>query len=164
MNEQATEFIELMGRHMEEDGLPRIAGRLFGALMINAHPCSLDELTDQLQVSKASVSSNARLLVQTGLAERVTQPGDRRDYYQIADEMHVLVLERVVDRLQIMADRLRHGREALSGDSGKVAARFDRVIDFHERLIGLVCGGSNGVRSHRNGFPERTRRRGRPGV
>jgi DNA-binding transcriptional regulator GbsR (MarR family) len=42
---------------------------------------SLDEMAEQLQVSKASVSANARLLETIGMIERVTKPGDRRDYY-----------------------------------------------------------------------------------
>jgi DNA-binding transcriptional regulator GbsR (MarR family) len=68
------EFIELMGRHFDEEGVARIAGRLFGLLMLGEEPCSLDELAARLRVSKGSVSSNARLLEDWGLAERVTWP------------------------------------------------------------------------------------------
>ena len=78
-------FIEQLGLHYEASGLPRTAGRLVGFLLTNADMHSLDELAAQLQVSKASISTNARLLEQRGLIQRASKPGDRRDYYRIAD-------------------------------------------------------------------------------
>src|SRR5947209_18891567 len=50
-------FIERIGLTAESDGLSRIAGRLFGALLLDSEPRSLDELADQLGVSKASMTT-----------------------------------------------------------------------------------------------------------
>ena len=47
---------------LEADGLPRVAGRIFGTLLLAAEPRSLDDLASTLGVSKASISVNARLL------------------------------------------------------------------------------------------------------
>lgn len=74
-------FIERLGLYFEEFGLPRISGRLLGLLLISERPLSLDEIATELQVSRASVSTNARSLTKTRLIERVSFPGDRRDYY-----------------------------------------------------------------------------------
>lgn len=124
-------FIESMGRHLEEDGLPRIAGRLMGALLINPNPCSLDDLTEQLSVSKASISSNARLLEVAGVAEKVTIPGDRRDFYQIAPNSTVRVIEHQLARTQALKERLEAGLEL--GSAPHVRERFERSIQFTER-------------------------------
>ena len=59
-----------MGLLCESDNLPRIAGRLFGLLILEDEAFSLRELADRLQVSRASVSTNARILTEMGLAER----------------------------------------------------------------------------------------------
>jgi DNA-binding transcriptional regulator GbsR (MarR family) len=83
----ATEFVERMGLFWESEGMPRIAGRLFGYLVLEATPCSLDDMASALAVSKASVSTDIRKLEQVGLVERRTRPGDRRDYYVIAPDM-----------------------------------------------------------------------------
>jgi DNA-binding transcriptional regulator GbsR (MarR family) len=77
-------FIERMGLESEADGMPRIAGRVLGFLIAAENPASLDEIADQLRVSRASVSTNCRLLEQIGAAERTSIPGDRRDYYLLA--------------------------------------------------------------------------------
>src|SRR5581483_6559745 len=74
-------FIERLGLYFEEFGLPRISGRLLGLLLVSERPLSLDEIATELHVSRASVSTNARSLTKTRLIERVSFPGDRRDYY-----------------------------------------------------------------------------------
>ena len=62
MEETTTQLVERFGLRFEEDGLPRIAGRMLGLLMVSAEPRSLDELAEELQASKTSASTNARLL------------------------------------------------------------------------------------------------------
>ena len=80
----SSEFIERLGIQFEENGLPRIAGRIFGLLMVTPEPLSLDEMANSLAVSKASVSNDARLLARLGIIELVSRTGDRRDYYRMA--------------------------------------------------------------------------------
>ena len=77
-------FVERAGCVCERDGLPRIAGRILGLLLVSAEPLSLDVIAERLGVSRASVSTDARRLVDQGVLERVGRPGDRRDYYQMA--------------------------------------------------------------------------------
>jgi DNA-binding transcriptional regulator GbsR (MarR family) len=71
MEAQTAHFIERMGLALEADGLPRIAGRIFGLLLVSEDACSLDDLACDLKVSKASVSTNARMLEQRAVLERV---------------------------------------------------------------------------------------------
>lgn len=97
------DFVERMGLFWESEGLPRIAGRLFGFLVLQSEPCSLDEMATSLAVSKASVSTDVRKLEQVGLVERHTRPGDRRDYYAIPPDMpaRLVVLRRAaIDRFR----------------------------------------------------------------
>ena len=81
-----------MGLAAESDGLSRIAGRVFGALLLDSEPLSLDALAEQLGVSKASISTEARRLLERGVADRITKPGDRRDYYVLADDFFARIV------------------------------------------------------------------------
>lgn len=81
-----TAFVERAGCLCERDGLPRIAGRILGLLLVSPEPLALDAIAERLGVSRASVSTDARRLVEQGVLERVGRPGDRRDYYQMAAE------------------------------------------------------------------------------
>lgn len=149
MDQATRDFIESMGRQFEEDGTPRIAGRLFGFLMLQDEPCSLDDVAEQLQVSKGSASSNARLLEQLGIAERVTRAGDRRDYYQISPDIGERTLERALHGLDRMLGRLRRGAEAVGERSPTVADRFTGTIRFHERAVSVVTDLLGQVRARR---------------
>jgi DNA-binding MarR family transcriptional regulator len=86
-------FVERAGCVCERDGLPRIAGRILGLLLVSPEPLALDAIAERLGVSRASVSTDARRLVEQGLLERVGRPGDRKDYYQMAADSHVRSLE-----------------------------------------------------------------------
>ena len=76
-------FIEDIGLFFEEMGLPRMAGRILGVLLISDPPAqSINDLTEKLNASKSAISIMARLLVERGLIERVASPLPRRDYYR----------------------------------------------------------------------------------
>ena len=128
-------FIEMMGRHFEEEGVPRIAGRLFGLLMLVERDSTLDELAETLKVSKGSISSNARLLEDWGVAERVTRPGDRRDYYRIAPDMSERLVSRQIERMQLFIQRVGQSRERLGPLSQSTGERFDDVVRFNTLAI-----------------------------
>ncbi len=77
-------FVEEVGIFFEQSGLPRMAGRILGWLMISDPPHqTTDELTQSLLASKGSISTMTRLLIRIGLIERLSLPGQRRDYFRI---------------------------------------------------------------------------------
>ncbi len=131
MPDAAEDFIEIMGRHFEEEGTARIAGRLCGLLILTDEPASLDELADRLRVSKGSVSLNARLLENAGIAERVTRAGDRRDFYRIAPDMSTRFLERQIERIRVLDGRMTAARERMEPLSDTVRQRLDRAVAFN---------------------------------
>ncbi len=78
------QFVEEVGIFFEQTGMPRMAGRILGWLMISDPPHqTTDELTQTLLASKGSISTMTRLLIRIGIIERVSLPGQRRDYFRI---------------------------------------------------------------------------------
>jgi DNA-binding transcriptional regulator GbsR (MarR family) len=76
-------FIEDTGLFFEQLGMPRMAGRILGALLIADQPAqSITDIAQVLQASKSSISIMARFLMENGLIERVPSPLPRRDYYR----------------------------------------------------------------------------------
>jgi DNA-binding transcriptional regulator GbsR (MarR family) len=130
-------FIEGMGRQFEADGLPRIAGRMFGFTLLEDQPCSLDDFAEQLQISKTSASTNARLLEQAGLIERVTKPGDRKDYYRAAPDQ-TRTLEVRLEGVRRMASLLHEGREALPSGRPAAARRLDQMMRFNDEAYDIL--------------------------
>ena len=62
MDARTTRFTDRIASLFEHDGLPPIAGRIFALLLLSEEARSLDQLAAELGVSKASASTNARLL------------------------------------------------------------------------------------------------------
>jgi DNA-binding transcriptional regulator GbsR (MarR family) len=116
VHEAASRFVERLGLQVEAEGFPRIAGRMIGYLLLQDEPSSLDELAEKLQVSKASVSTNARALERLGYVERHSVPGDRRDYYMIVDEPWVQLMASIRDQFRSRVELFEDNRTALPAE------------------------------------------------
>ena len=80
-------FIEEVGVVFEQTGIPRMAGRLFGWLLISDPPYqSPSQLAEVLGASKGSISTSIRLLAQMGLVERYVIPGSRHDHFRLPED------------------------------------------------------------------------------
>ena len=128
-------FIERVGLSAEADGLTRIAGRLFGALLLSDGPRSLDDLADQLGVSKASVSTDARRLLERGIVRRVGKPGDRRDYYQLAPDFLVRIIRHRVRRWSELHELALEVRNADARQPEGVRRRLDYIDAIHAFVL-----------------------------
>lgn len=86
-------FVETVGLIGQAEGMPRIAGRVFGLLLHDGRAYAFGELADVLQVSRGSVSGAVRLLEARDLVRRTTMPGERGDFFRLADAPFTGLLE-----------------------------------------------------------------------
>lgn len=108
-------LVEEYGLLLEEMGDTRMEGRVLAWLLLAEKPeQSLTEIAGGLGVSKAAVSTAARSLLHARAVERVSEPGQRGDFYRsIPGKLenllrldHVTALGRLVDRsLELVRDR-----------------------------------------------------------
>ena len=131
-------FIERMGLTAESDGLSRIAGRLFGALLLADEPRSLDALAEQLDVSKASVSTEARRLLERGVAERIGKTGDRRDYYALTPDFFAQIVRFRLNRWSGLHRLIRDMEADSTGEPRVVRDRFSYIDEVHAFVLSRV--------------------------
>jgi biotin operon repressor len=146
-----TAFVEQMGLLWENEGFPRIAGRIFGLLAANPDPFSLDEMAATLAVSKASISTDARRLEQIGLLHRIARAGDRRDYYALAADAPARMLGLRLDavrRFDSAFDRLRQSVD-LHPAAAERLERFDRA---HQRVMSALTAALDDLRDDGRGI------------
>jgi DNA-binding transcriptional regulator GbsR (MarR family) len=131
------EFVERFAVAEEFDGLPRIAGRIFGLLLTGERELSLDEIAEDLGASKGSASVNTRLLEQRGYIERLSRPGDRRDYYRIMPDLFERTMEQRLARWHRLRDVVTYGLTA--GDlSPEVRNRLKEFEAAHENVREVI--------------------------
>jgi DNA-binding transcriptional regulator GbsR (MarR family) len=131
MNGPIAQFIERMGLALESDGMPRIAGRIFGLLLVSEDALSLDEIAADLGVSKASVSTNARLLEQRGVLERMGRPADRRDYYRVPPDLFTNTMAQRLARWERFHAAIAGARTSLPIRSREVLERLDEFEEAY---------------------------------
>jgi DNA-binding transcriptional regulator GbsR (MarR family) len=138
-----TQFTDRMGLLFAAEGQPPIAGRIFGYLLLSDDPCSLDQLARALRVSKASVSTNARLLADKGVLERVCRPSDRHDYYGVASDLFSRTMAERMRRWQRFTETVGEARRTLPIRSERVRARlrgYEKAYAFMVDAIGQAVG------------------------
>jgi DNA-binding transcriptional regulator GbsR (MarR family) len=124
-------FIEELGLFSQEQGNSRIAGSIVGLLIAEGRELSLNEISERLAVSRASVSTNARQLARKGVIQLRAHAGDRQDYYEITDLPYAEMLGELAQQFE------RHARTVgtcIDGMRDEDAAAADRAAVFHNFL------------------------------
>jgi len=142
-SDRLRQFIENTADLMEEHGLPRMAGRVIGALMICMPPyLDHDELAEQLQASKGSISMSTQLLMRMNFVERISLPGQRRHFYRLQENLWNNFLSEVVSHINKEREVVMDGLVALEGEPVEMKRRLIEMLvvsDFVlEEWPGLV--------------------------
>lgn len=83
--------METLGRITEFWGFSKIMGQLYGLLYLSPQPLTLDEMAENLAVSKGNVSINIRSLERWNMVRKVWVKGDRKDYYEAETEFWKII-------------------------------------------------------------------------
>lgn len=125
-------FIERLGLLCEESGMPRMAGRVLGWLLIAHEPLqAFGEIVEGLGASKGSISSMTRLLLQLGLIERVTQAGDRRDFFRLHPDAWTRFLRQRVEMVRRFRDLAADAIDRLDGPPRR-RLRLEGMLELYD--------------------------------
>lgn len=150
--------IEVIGRNMDLYGISHSTGHLYGLLFFADRPMTLDEMGREMAMSKTSMSTGVRNLLDLHMVNKVWEKGSRKDLYEVeydwyqtftdffvikwrkAVESNLLILRksvREIDRLITELDEVTV-RDVLLEDKKKMQESIkyylwlDRLIDAME--------------------------------
>jgi DNA-binding transcriptional regulator GbsR (MarR family) len=131
-------FIQGMSRISHFWGFPKAMGAIFGAVYLSPQPVSLDELVEQVNVTKGSVSTNIRTLERLGMVHKQIQVGDRKDYYVAETDFWKIVRGVLREREKNEFDQaLRTVGESMAMLEGADAEEAELVGFYQERMGAL---------------------------
>lgn len=131
------DFIEGMSRVAAFWGLPKAMGATYGALYLSPEPMSLDDLVEQVGVTKGAVSTNVRHLARLGMVHQHVRLGERRDYYSAEGDFWKIVKGVLREREKAEFDRaiatVSHCLDAV-GAAKPAADAVPLALHYQERL------------------------------
>jgi len=129
-------FVEEVGIVFEKTGLPRMAGRMFGWLLISdPHYQSPAELADVLMASKGSISTTVRLLSQFGLIERYIIPGERHDHFRLSeDSLRRTITHGLEDEIKMFHELAERGLKLMKDEPSVRCEWLEKMRDRYNFL------------------------------
>ncbi len=129
-NPDVEQFINSMGLYYEAASSSNISGRILALLLISPDSLTAEQIAGALKISRASVSTNIRMLQTPGLVERTLVPGDRRDYYRLPSGSMTTLLE--------LRSRVTEGLLKIAELGLKIVPRESRAHENVEEFVDLL--------------------------
>jgi DNA-binding transcriptional regulator GbsR (MarR family) len=146
-------FIEAGGHTTQSFGFGRIIGQIYALLYMNPQPMCLDDIVEELGVSKASVSTSIRQLENWQAVKRVWVKGDRRDFYEAETDFRGVLRNGFLGMLRkkfetagsqlalaeaSLQEVLADSTNSQQADVQIVAERVRRAKQLHGKINGLL--------------------------
>ena len=128
-------FVERFALVLTEAGIPRMPARVFAVLLaIDEGKATAAGLASALHVSPAAISGAVRYLDQVGLIVKARDPGERRDHYEVTDDMWHEAFGNRDKQMQAWIDVLADGVSAV-GQGTHAGRRLETSQRFIEFLL-----------------------------
>lgn len=131
------QFVDLGGRSAQRLGLPRSLGQVFAALYLSPAPLGLQDLMDQLHISKGNASMSVRQLADWGAIKRIWIKGDRRDYYRVEENLGQVIKSFLDNMLKPRLSSSGNQLNEMTQDLDSIKVKDEHKEFYQERISKL---------------------------
>jgi hypothetical protein len=133
-----SEWLERLAAQLVPEGIPLIGGRILGYLLVcDPEERTAAELSEELEASTGSVSTNLKLLVNMCLVQRTTRRGRKAAQYQLDPAAWASLVRSRLEALAEFRGITSSGLRLLSGDPQR-AMRLRAVDEFYGWFAGEI--------------------------
>ncbi len=145
-------FIQGISRIADFWGLPKAMGAVYAAIYLSPSLLTLDELVEQVGISKGAVSTYVRNMERLGMIHKHFKMGDRKDYYIAETDFWKITKGILKERernefslaLRAVGESLEMAKKARTGQSEGELSKFYQermkgMKDFFDSLDSLVA-------------------------
>lgn len=101
-NEAKNKFIQTWGALGSQWGINKTMAQIHALLMVSHEPVSMEEIMEELQISRGNASMNLRALMDWGIVYKEFKAGERREFF---------TAEKDLDELAVKISKERSKRE-----------------------------------------------------
>lgn len=147
--------IETLARNMDLYGITMSTGLLYGTLLFQDKSMTLDEMGQALGMSKTSMSTSVRTLLDMNMVDKIWKKGTRKDHYEVnldwyqnfidlfstkwrhACEQNVMVLKKSLQELYALKDSEEWSAEDLERINLSIQ-RIENGLEYYQWLSRLI--------------------------
>jgi DNA-binding transcriptional regulator GbsR (MarR family) len=138
------QFVETWGSMGSAWGVNNSVAKVHGLLIITDRPWCIDEIVEQLQISKSNVSTSLKELRSWNVIKKVFLPGDRREFYTCESDAWEMLFNIMRQRKQrefdpIMASIASTCEQAQEAPFGIAVNRLEQMKQMLEVFDKLAC-------------------------
>lgn len=157
--EQAKEkFITSWGALATQWGINRTMAQIHALLIVSPEPISVDEIMDELQISRGNVSMNLRELMNWGIVFKEFKPGERKEYFvtegDFVEMARKISVERSRREIKPILRVLREIKEV--DETTKETAHFEERIEELHDVIQMADDAIEKMTSQRGNWVTKT--------
>ncbi|WP_199624466.1 GbsR/MarR family transcriptional regulator [Paenibacillus alkalitolerans] len=137
--------IESIGANMDLYGVTHSTGHLYGLMFFQDRPMTLDEMGGAMEMSKTSMSTGVRTLLDLKMVHKVWEKGSRKDYYEVETDWYQTFADFFVVKwkksVEMNLQAIRKSKQELEGlaashpEDAALADIVDRDIQKLEETI-----------------------------
>ena len=139
LSDEQRRFLDEFATLLAGWNMPNNAARVYGYLLLQSEPASLDEITADLEISKSNACTAAKVLETAGHCRRVAQRGSKRVLYVAREDFGTPFLIRTASLGALNRLMATRGAKAAAGPAARrltdLAAFYDTMQTAMEQII-----------------------------
>lgn len=143
--EAKSKFIQTWGALGSQWGINKTMAQIHALLMISPDALSMEDIMEQLQISRGNTSMNLRALMDWGIVFKEYKPGERKEFFSAESNIDELArkIARERSRREIKPTlRVLQDISAIDGEESTKAAHFkaktEELYDFVSRADNML--------------------------
>lgn len=143
--EAKSKFIQTWGALGSQWGINKTMAQIHALLMISPDPLSMEDIMEELHISRGNTSMNLRSLMDWGIVFKEYKPGERKEFFSAEGNIDELArkIAKERSRREIKPTlRVLQDISAIDGDESTKAAHFkaktEELYDFVSRADNML--------------------------
>ncbi len=143
--EAKSKFIQTWGALGSQWGINKTMAQIHALLMISPEPLSMEDIMEELHISRGNTSMNLRSLMDWGIVFKEYKPGERKEFFSAEGNIDELArkIAKERSRREIKPTlRVLHDISAIDGEESTKAAHFkaktEELYDFVSRADNML--------------------------
>ena len=136
--EAKNKFVQTWGALGSQWGINKTMAQIHALLMISAEPLSMEDVMEELHISRGNASMNLRALMDWGIVYKEFKQGERKEYFTSEKDLDELAVKIAQERsrreikpaLKVLKDVSTSVKENSSSEAKHFTEQTAKLYDF----------------------------------